>query len=52
MHNYIDIVEYLRNRMIQTVETCGDLTSPDVVVLSQRLDLFILQTLKQGLAYV
>lgn len=41
MHN--DIVEYLRNRMICLAEEKGSLTDPDVVLVSQRLDKYMLQ---------
>ena len=35
------IVEYLREKMIQTAEEKGSLAHPDVIAISQRLDRFI-----------
>lgn len=42
----IDIVEHLRNKMIETAEQRGNLAHPDVISASQQLDLFILQAQK------
>ena len=44
MQACIEIVEYLRNKMIETAVKRSNLTHPDVVSVSQQLDLFILQT--------
>ncbi|GLG01199.1 hypothetical protein Alches_12380 [Alicyclobacillus hesperidum subsp. aegles] len=49
MSGCIDIIEYLRKKMIHMVETHRDFTNPDVVRISQRLDLFIVQAQKKGM---
>ena len=47
VYEYVDIIEYLREKMIQLAETNGSLTHRNVVVVSQRLDRFIVQAQKQ-----
>ncbi|SHK59519.1 aspartyl-phosphate phosphatase Spo0E family protein [Alicyclobacillus tolerans] len=43
MSGCIDIVEFVRNKMVHMAEARRDLGNPDVVRISQRLDLFIVQ---------
>lgn len=50
MSECISIVEYLRDKMVHKAEMRGELANPDVVCISQRLDLFILQSQKQRMA--
>ncbi|MCF8564665.1 aspartyl-phosphate phosphatase Spo0E family protein [Alicyclobacillus tolerans] len=47
MYEYVDIIEYLREKMIHLAEANGSLTHRNVVVVSQRLDRFIVQAQKQ-----
>ncbi|QQE77440.1 aspartyl-phosphate phosphatase Spo0E family protein [Alicyclobacillus sp. SO9] len=39
----MDIIEYLRRKMIRTAEVHGSLTHPEVVAVSEQLDLFLVQ---------
>jgi hypothetical protein len=39
----MNIIEYLRRKMIRTAEIQGSLTHPDVVAVSQQLDRFLVQ---------
>ena len=49
MPGCVEIIEYLRKKMIHIAEFHGDFTNPEVVRISGRLDLFILQAQKQGM---
>ncbi|WP_443111886.1 Spo0E family sporulation regulatory protein-aspartic acid phosphatase [Alicyclobacillus sp. ALC3] len=48
VYEYADIIEYLREKMIQLAEVNGGLTHRDVITVSQELDKYILQAQKQS----
>ena len=51
MYEYADIIEYLREKMIQLAEANGSLLHRDVITVSQELDKYILQAQKQSESY-
>ncbi|QSO49697.1 aspartyl-phosphate phosphatase Spo0E family protein [Alicyclobacillus mengziensis] len=51
MYEYADIIEYLREKLIQLAEVNGSLLHRDVITVSQELDKYILQAQKQSESY-
>jgi hypothetical protein len=47
--NTEEIVEHLREKMMRLAEERGSLTHPDVIAVSQQLDLFFVQIQRRGL---
>jgi len=45
-----EMIEYLKHKMVCVAEEKGSLTHPDVVAISQRLDLFLVQVQRSRLA--
>lgn len=43
IRHIMDIIEYLRRKMIHTAEAKGSLTHPEVVAISHQLDRFLVQ---------